>query len=342
MRHRFLLSAALALVASGLLAGSAAATEVFSLRVEAPGATLDPGTHYALPSTVSAPRGELNPAGTCVSAPGQVPLVSGTALGLLASASQATGSLDPVLVAEDPFGRRVCRAGAFTERDTPFSGWLYRYNHKAPPLSAELVAIGDTDEVLWTFADFGSGANTGDELVLDAPARSGPGAVAATVRAISFDGNIAPAPDDTVILGGSSPAYTKGGVATVPVAEGETQLRAFGPGPAPTQIPSSTLSLCVAADIGQCPRRRGQRIVGTNEPDGLKGSGGPDTILGRGSADKIRVKGGGRDIVNCGNGRDTVIADERDRLRRCETIRGRKDESGAKKKGAKKKGDGKK
>jgi hypothetical protein len=322
MKSRLLLIAAVAALACGLTAGPASASQTFQLRVEAPGGTLDPGTHYALPSTVSAQRAALNNAGTCVDTGGRVPIAAGSALGLITAASQANSSLNPVLIAEDPFGRRVCRVGSFTETDAPFSGWLFRYNHVAPPLSAELVAIGPSDEILWNFADFGSGANTGDELVIDAPVRSTPGAVAVTVRAITFDGNIIPAPDGTVIQGGATPATTTGGAATVPVAEGETQLRAVGPGAAPTQIPSAALSVCVDSDLGDCPAKRGRRVIGTNEKDGLKGTGGPDTIRSRGAADKILVKGGDRDEVNCGRGKDVVIADSRDKLRRCETVRG--------------------
>jgi hypothetical protein len=317
-----MLTAAAAALTCALCAGPASATQTYKLRVEGQAAAVDPGTHYALPSTTAANRGSLNAAGTCVESGSKLPVAAGSALGLLVSAAEANPDLRPVVVAEDPFGKRVCSAGGLVERDTPFSGWLFRYNHLAPPLSAELVAIGASDEILWSFADFGNGTNTGEELVLDAPVRSTPGSVAVTVRAISFDGNVTPAPNGTVILGGASPATTVGGSAAVPVAEGETELRAVGPGAAPTQIPSEALSLCVDSDLGDCPAKRGRRVIGTNEKDGLKGTGGPDTIRSRGGADKIRVKGGDRDVVNCGRGRDTVIADGADKLRRCETVRG--------------------
>lgn len=338
MKARFLLAGAPVLVAAFLLiAGSASATPVFSLRVEAPGATLDPGTHYAIPSITSAHRGTLSSEGTCVSAPGKVPLASGTAIGLIAAASNATQSLAPLYVAEDAFGRRVCRIGDFAERDAPFSGWLFRHNHAAPPMGAELVALSKNSEVLWVFADFGNGINTGDELVVIAPARAQPGAVPVSVQAIAFDGAVKPAPDGTVVSGGSSPVATVGGSASVPVVAGETTLLAVGPGATPTEIQSAPLALCVASDLRDCPRVRGKRVVGSNDGDSLKGTKGEDRIRSRGGPDKVRVAGGSADFVHCGKGKDVVIADERDKLRRCEKIDGSAADDRKSKKGGKKK-----
>jgi hypothetical protein len=334
MRVRFGLAVALALTATTLFtfaAGTASATPVFSLRVEAPGSTLDPGTHYAIPSTTSAPRGALNPSGTCVGAQGRLPLASGTAIGLITAASAANPALAPLFVAEDAFGKRVCRIGDFAETDTPFSGWLFHFNHRFSTVGAELVAVSKGDDVLWYFADFGSGANTGDELLLSAPVRAKPGTVPVSVQAIDFDGNVKPAPDGTVVVGGSAAATTVGGVATVAVEAGDTTLRAVGPGATPTEIPSNPLSLCVAADVGDCPAARGRRIVGTNDGDSLKGTPGRDRIKSRGGPDKIRVVGGSADVVNCGRGKDTVIADQRDRLRRCEKVGGPAKKGGKKK-----------
>jgi len=328
MRERFRAAAASALAAiaiTAVWAGPAQATPVFSLRIEAPGATLDPGTFYAVPRSVLALRGTVNdPAsGVCVPSTGRHEIDGRTALGLVASAAQARGSLRPLLVAEDSFGRRVCRVAEAIERDVPsFSGWLFRNDHVAPPLSAELVAIDKRTEVLWVFADFGTGANTGDELVLSAPARTLPGLIQVSVTSIAFDGISAPAPDGTVITGGASAAITVGGVATVPVAEGETELRAVGPGPVPDEIPSAPQSLCVSAELDDCPEERGRTIIGTNGKDRLKGSPGPDRIRARGGDDKVKVKGGGEDFVHCGKGKDVVIADEDDRLKRCDRVLG--------------------
>ena len=319
MRSRFLVAAALALVASSLLfAGSASATPVFNLRVEAPGTTIDPGTFYAPRNPIDAQRGQLVGAGNCQRAPGDIPLDGRSALGLVASAANAVPSMRPLLVAEDAFGKRICRIGGFNETDTPFTGWLYRVNHTPPTPAADLFKLNGTDQVLWVFANFGSGANTGDELVLTAPFRNAPGVVAATVQAVDFNGVTKAAPDGTVVSGGTSPVTTVGGVAAVPVAAGNWTLRAVGPGAAPTEIPSNPLPVCAAVSITDCPPQPGRRIVGSNVRDVLKGTPGPDVIRSRGGKDTVRVRGGGADVVNCGNGKDKVIADAGDRVKSCE------------------------
>ncbi len=330
MRARFKAAAASALAATAVAAAWAApaeATPTFSLRVEVPGATLDPGTYYAVPRTTLARRGTLsgNSSGVCVPSTGRHELDGHTALGLVAAAAQANSRLNPLLVAEDSFGRRLCRVADAIERDTPsFSGWIYRHNHVSPPLSGELVSLARDHEVLWAFAtDFlTGGANTGDELVLTAPVRTQPGAVQVTVQAIAFDGAVKPAPDGTVITGGSAAVTTAGGVASVPLAEGETELRAVGAGAGAGQIPSAPQSVCVAADLEQCPEARGRRVIGTNGKDGLAGSPGPDRIRSRGGKDKVRVRGGEADVVNCGKAKDVAIADEEDKLKGCERVLG--------------------
>lgn len=330
MRSRFLCAAALALAvaslvsASPLSAGTASATPVFNLRVEAPGTTIDPGTYYAPRNPIDAQRGQLVGAGNCQRAPGDISLDGQTALGLVASAANAVSSMRPLLVAEDSFGRRICRVAGFNETDVPFTGWLYRVNHAPPTPAADLFRLNGVDEVLWVFANFGTGANTGDELVLGAPFRNVPGLVQVSVQAVDFNGVRKAAPDGTVVTGGTSPVLTTGGVASVPVAAGSTILRAVGPGPAPTEIPSNEAPVCAAVDISECPPVPGRRIVGSNVRDVLRATAGPDTIRSRGGADKVIVRGGGADVVNCGNGRDRVIADSSDRVRSCEPKKGRR------------------
>lgn len=321
MRSRFPVAAAIALAITATTATEASATPSFSLRVEAPGKTIDPGTFYAARSPIGAQRGALAGAGDCVRAAGDIPLAGRTALGLVASAANASAAMRPLLVVENSFGKRICRIDGFNETDAPFTGWLYRVNHAAPPLSGELVGISKRDEVLWVFANFGSGANTGDELVLSAQARTTPGLLGVSVQAVSFDGAVKPAPDGTVVSGGAALATTVGGAALVPVTAGRTTLRATGPGVAPTEIASNRAKVCVAEPIKSCERGPGRRIVGTNLADRFKGTAGPDVIRTRGGRDVVRVRGGGRDVVNCGKGRDRVVADRSDRLRRCERVR---------------------
>jgi hypothetical protein len=323
MNHRHLLAGALALVALLAVPGSAAATPTYSLRVEAPGATLDPGTRYAVRSPIGALRGESQANGNCTRGQGRIPLAGRTALGLAATAFNATKSLDPLWVVEDGFGRRICRMAGFNETDTPFTGWLYRVNHAAPPMSGELAQIKHADEVLWVFADFGSGVNTGDELVVNAPVRTAPGTVEVSVSSFSFDGVVTPADDGTVVTGGVTPVTTTAGKALVPLASGVSTLRATADPATPDEIPSGAQSVCALANPADCPAERGLRIIGTNVRDVFKGGAGPDVIRTRGGKDKIRVRGGGADLVNCGNGRDRVIADRADQLRRCEKVKRR-------------------
>ncbi len=318
--RRLLVAGAVTLVATMITAGVAFATPTYFLRVEAPGATLDPGTYYALPDQVAAQRGELASAGNCVRSGGDIPLGGKTALGLAVAAAEASQALQPTLVAEDSFGKRICRMGGFNETDTPFTGWLFRENHVAPTMSAELVPIQETDQTLWVFANFGTNANTGDELVLSGPFRTTPGGIQVQVSAVTFDGQTNPAPDGTVITGGSAPVTTAGGVATVPLAA-STTLHAVGPGSAPVEIPSNELPVCVAAALADCPPEPGKRIVGTNLHDGLRGSPGPDQIRTRGGKDTVKVRGGSSDRVDCGSGKDVVIADSTDRVKHCEKVR---------------------
>jgi len=316
-----MVAAALALAITTTTTTTASATPAFSLRVEAPGASIDPGTFYAPRSPVNAQRGELAGSGNCVRAAGDIPLAGQTALGLVASAAIANGALGQLLVAEDAFGNLICKIGAITETDAPFTGWLYRVNHVAPPLSGELVGLTRSDEVLWVFANFGSGQNTGDELVLSAPVQNAPGTIPVTVKAVSFDGNVVNAPDGTVVSGGTTPATTVGGVATVSVASGFATLRATGPGAVPTEIPSAQLRICAFANPADCPPSPGRTIVGTDLKDTFKGTGGPDTIRTRGGNDRVFVRGGGIDLVKCGKGKDTAVGDSTDRLRGCEKAR---------------------
>ncbi len=65
-------------------------------------------------------------------------------------------------------------------------------------------------------------------------------------------------------------------------------------------------------------------LFGRAGKDRLKGGPGRDRLDGGAGKDVLDVRGGGRDRANCGAGRrDRVIADRRDRLRRCERIRRR-------------------
>ena len=58
-------------------------------------------------------------------------------------------------------------------------------------------------------------------------------------------------------------------------------------------------------------------IRGSAGADRLTGGLGDDTVYAGAGSDRIVVRGGGSDFVDCGSGTDRVIADARDRIRRC-------------------------
>jgi len=321
MRIGFLCGVAVtATLTIALLApGAAIGSTVVPLRVEGTGKTLDKGTSYAAIGVRIPLAGE-----TCARIPGRAGVKGATAMGLLGSASLAFKPLRPLRVVEDEFGRRICRVDQFTETDSPFTGWLYRVNHRAPTVAADLKRVRPKDQVLWYFANFGNGVNTGDELFLKAPVRTTPGTFTVRVLAYAFDGGVAPAPDGTVVNGGDAPATTTNGTATVTVAQpGRHALRARGPGVMPDEIPSQRLSVCVATDLDECPAKRGRTIVGSNRADALRGTfggdrirarGGRDAIVARAGDDRIKVRKGGRDRVDCGGGDDVVRVSRGDRV----------------------------
>jgi hypothetical protein len=294
----------------GALAAPASADPAPQLRVEGPGTTLDPGTRYVT-GTESLPA--ASDAG-CARTSDRHRVAGPTALGLLGSAFESNRSLRPLGVADDEFGLRVCRIGPHAETDTPFTGWLYRVNHRFPSNGAALKRVGGGDEVLWFFANYGTDVNTGDELVLRAPARSRPGTLEVRVLAYGFDGTAKPAPDGTIVRGGAKPATVSGGIAKVQVRAGNPVLRAVRK----PDIPSAPVRVCVDSDLGGCPKTRGDTIVGTSGGDRIPGGPGPDLIRARGGADRVNVRGGGADRVLCGRGRDRVVLGGLDEAVGCE------------------------
>ena len=138
-------------------------------------------------------------------------------------------------------------------RPTPFTGWLYRVNHVAPRPAADQFAIDKATRSCGFCANFGTGANTGDELVLGAPFRATPG-VPSRPRSLAFDFNgvSKPAPDGTVVSGGTAPAATVGGVAWSPWRRGNDPV-ATGPGASSDRDPLEPGPLCVAVHLSECP-----------------------------------------------------------------------------------------
>ena len=289
---------------------AAAADPAPLLRVEGPAKLLDSGTAYVTQT-------EFLPAATdagCRRTNDGHRVAGATALGLLGSAFETQRALRPLGVAEDEVGLRVCRIGPHVESDDPFSGWLYRVNHRSPTVAASLRRVGSNDKVLWYFANFGANINTGDELDLITPARARPGPVQVRVVQYSFDGTRSPADDGTIVRGGRRPVPTVDGRATVVVEPGREVLRAVHR----PDISSARTPICVNAQLAECPKLRGRRIVGTAGADNIADTPGPDTIRGRAGADRINVRGGGTDRVDCGPGRDRVVLSGYDAVSRCE------------------------
>jgi hypothetical protein len=64
------------------------------------------------------------------------------------------------------------------------------------------------------------------------------------------------------------------------------------------------------------------RLDGDRGDDRIDATGGRDRVFGGNGGDRIDAEDGKRDRIDCGRGDDVVIADRRDRLERCERVRG--------------------
>jgi hypothetical protein len=105
-----------------------------------------------------------------------------TAMGLLAQASQSTGSLRPLLVTDAfDFGLGICGIGGNVVSGK--ASWYLKVNHKAATVGGDAVKLKPGDEVLWTLAPSYPYPN---ELVLEAPERVDAG-VPFEVRVFSYD-----------------------------------------------------------------------------------------------------------------------------------------------------------
>ena len=291
---------------------TATAAEQADLRVEGAGKPLAAATYLT-----DTARIKTASSSTCKGS-GDVKTVQGpTALGLLWSAAGLNSRLRPLAVSDEfDFGLLVCGISSFVGGDTAY--WLYKVDHKSPEVGADQFPLKGGEEVLWFFSDTTSNVNTGDELVLKAPARAKPGGTVA-VRVWSYDSAGKRTPAAGALVQGEDEATTDAqGRATIATPErGTLRLRAERS----ADIPSQTASVCITAKPS-CPSRRGKRIFGTAKADRIAGTKGPDTVASGAGADRVSVRGGGRDSVRCGKGRDRVSADSSDRVGRdCEVVK---------------------
>ncbi|MGH2783561.1 MAG: hypothetical protein ACRDLA_19535, partial [Thermoleophilaceae bacterium] len=186
-----------------------------------------------------------------------------TALGLLAHAAGARRSLRPLGVSDQfDFGLFVCGVGDFVGDDQRF--WLFKVDHRESQVGGDQFRLKPGDDVLWYFVDSERNLNTGDELVLDAPARARSGEpFDVTVWAYDGEGNRTPAADALVYGPTVQRTDAEGKATFVSNRRGDVRLRAERG----ADIPSAPLAVCLNDRLRECPARRGKRIHGRNRGD---------------------------------------------------------------------------
>jgi Ca2+-binding RTX toxin-like protein len=246
-------------------------------------------------------------------------------LSAVEEAADATPSLQPFKVSDADFASfgslSICNIGA----GTPPGFWFLKDDHVGNSAGADQTFVKPGDQLVYyrSPSDF----SADEELSLDAPARTTPGApIVVHVGSYQGDGTLLPDAGATV-SGGDAPATTDGaGNATVAFnSEGIHTLIATEDY---NDVPSQALSVCVSRVLTGCTADRGLLIVGSHEADDISGTAGDDVIKPRAGADGIRalagndivdVRGGDKDRVNCGGGVDLVKGDKRDKFsKNCE------------------------
>jgi Ca2+-binding RTX toxin-like protein len=289
------------LVALAVPAAAPARAVVSRLHVEAGGQALAADTTAYVNNGARVRTKNAPPA--CNGSRGSDTLRGPTALGLLDYADNTNRRLRPLEATKFDFGTMVCGLGGFRASGAD-RYWLVKVNHADSQIGgAHRLRSGD--EVLWYLVDNVTGQNTGQELVLEAPARAVPGeTVSVRVLAFTPQGVGTPAPGASVAFGQNAVTTGPDGRATFTTgSDGRLALRATRG----NDIPASPLSICVNSDLAACPSLRGLRIVGTNRPERLFGGAGGDTVVGRGGNDRIDIRRGDIDRADCGGGRDVVF-----------------------------------
>lgn len=320
--------AAISLAGACALAVPAAAgakTTHSTLRVEGPNRALDAGTNYSNGSIVTRNSSACGPRRSK-----RERLTGANATGIVGHAARVNGRLTPFRTSDTfSFGLIICQIGALKGFES--TAWLYKVNHSAPSVGGDQFPVGRGDDVLWYFANFSTGNNTGDELELrNVPDRVRPGdPFQVNAVAWTFDGKRSPAQNVRVSGRGviAGPTRPDGRTTVIANETGVISVR----GTRGNDISAAPVNVCVSRNLSRCPARRGETFVGTNRADkiaatrgadAIRARGGRDTVLARGGEDRVNVRGGGRDRVNCGSGRDVAKADRRDIVNRnCERVR---------------------
>ena len=246
-------------------------------------------------------------------------------LSALDEASDATPSLQPFRISDADYATfgelTICSIGA----PTPPGFWFLETNGVGDTAGADQTFVKPGDQL--TFYRTPSDFTADEELVIDAPARTTPGSpVAVHVSSYKTDGSLGSAAG-AVVTGGDSPAAVDA-AGNASVSFSTEGIHTIAASKDYNDVPSKTLTVCVARDLDACPPVRGLQIVGSHEPDVIVGTAGADQIKARGGRDKVRslasgdridVRGGGKDLVNCGGGDDSVKAGKGDKIaRNCE------------------------
>ena len=323
-----------AICALGLVPSSAGATVTATLRVLTPDQVLDPGTTYIVDEGVTVPT---RPDADCFGPPGgsgaEFTYDKPNALSLLATAGRTTKSVAPLALTDQfGFGLGVCGIGGVQATDTSF--WYLKSNHEEATVGADQLEIHDGDQVLYYLSPNNFPNPNPAELELQAPARALAGQPfgvtvvehkCVTQSDPPFATTCTSGPAAGVaVAGGDAPATT--GV------DGTAQLTVGAPGEAQigatrgADIPSEVLDTCIGAQLDDCAKARGERLVGSPQGDKISGTKGDDEIRSRGGDDRIDARQGGADVINCGRGKDKVkikrkLATETNVKGSCEKVR---------------------
>jgi Ca2+-binding RTX toxin-like protein len=314
--HRAIgLAALTGAVAMSLTHTAAAEPVVAGLRVEGPDGPLASERSYLTDTT----RVQTDSRSACGGSGDVKTLTGPTALGQLTRAARADSRLRPLGVSDRfSFGLFVCALGRLESSSTAY--WLYKVNHVSPEVGADQYTLDDGDAVLWFFQDTtpGSEANTGDELELRAPVFARLGRTfGVTALAWSSAGQATRAAGAKIVGETVQTSDANGRARVYAGEEGWTTLRAERG----TDVPSAEIAVCVGSHVADCPKVRGERILGTTGADSIEGTLGADVIRARAGDDVIDVRSGDRDRVSCGAGRDLVRAGRDDRVdRNCERV----------------------
>lgn len=314
----------LALLLAAVFASSAAAATVpVDIRVlTADGKTLADQRQYVAPVIMrTSPRADCFGEGTGGSGR-KVKIPALSALGALQNAARVNRKLNPILLTDHDFGfpgLGLCGIGG------PIPAgqfWFLKTDRKNPQISGEQAKIRRGSTVLWYLMPFtGCDPNPpyacAPELILKAPAKTKPGR-SFKVRVTAFDDAGKRAPVEGATVTGAAQPTDAQGRTEVTLQRGRA-LVATKQG----AVPSAPWRVCVNATLSKCPPAPGLRIVGSPQKDRIVGTPGPDVVHPRQGGNIVNVRGGGRDRVICLGKRhgDVVIADRRDVVRGCKTVR---------------------